>query len=73
MHGGALYHHECLDGSGYPSGLTKRQIPYYAQIIHIADVFDAIVSKRHYVTHVDISKTLQILIKMLNLQENQLH
>lgn len=44
-------------------GLTKKDIPYYAQIIHIADVFDAIVTKRHYTTHVDISKTLQILIK----------
>ena len=44
-------------------GITKKDIPYYAQIIHIADVFDAIVTKRHYTTHVDISKTLQILIK----------
>lgn len=44
-------------------GLTKKDIPYYAQIIHIADVFDAIVTKRHYTTHVDISETLKILIK----------
>ena len=48
---------------GYPSGLTKKDIPYYAQIIHIADVFDAIVTKRHYTTHVNISETLKILIK----------
>lgn len=48
---------------GYPSGLTKKDIPYYAQIIHIADVFDAIVTKRHYTTHVDISETLKLLIK----------
>lgn len=61
--GGALYHHECLDGSGYPNGITKKEIPYYAQIIHVADVYDALVSKRQYKTHVDISETLKMLIK----------
>lgn len=61
--GGALYHHENLDGSGYPNGLTKKDIPYYAQIIHIADVFDAIVSKRQYKTHINISETLKLLLK----------
>ena len=61
--GGALYHHECLDGSGYPNGITKKEIPYYAQIIHVADIYDALVSKRQYKTHVDISDTLKILIK----------
>lgn len=45
------------------TGLTKKDIPYYAQIIHIADVFDAIVTKRQYTTHVDISETLKILIR----------
>lgn len=48
---------------GYPNSLTKKDIPYYAQIIHIADVFDAIVSKRHYTTHINISETLKLLIK----------
>lgn len=48
---------------GYPNGLTKKDIPYFAQIIHIADVFDAIVTKRQYTTHVNISETLRILIK----------
>ena len=48
---------------GYPNGLTKKDIPYFAQIIHIADVFDAIVTKRQYTTHVSISETLRILIK----------
>ena len=63
MLGGALYHHECLDGSGYPYGITKKEIPYYAQIIHVADVFDAIVSKRQYTTHINISETLKLLLK----------
>lgn len=48
---------------GYPAGLAKKDIPYYAQIIHIADVFDAIVTKRHYTTHINISETLKLLIK----------
>ena len=43
--------------------MTKKDIPYYAQIIHIADVFDAIVSKRHYKTHISISETLKLLLK----------
>ncbi len=59
---GALYHHEALDGSGYPNGLTKKDIPIEAQIIRVADIYDALVSKRQYKTHLDISDTLQILI-----------
>ncbi len=43
-----LYHHENEDGSGYPTGLTGEQIPIIAKICHIADVFDALTSKRHY-------------------------
>lgn len=63
---GALYHHECLDGSGYPNGVSGREIPYASQIIHVADVYDALVTKRHYTTHVNISATLQDLIKEAN-------
>ncbi|MBU2631118.1 MAG: HD domain-containing protein [Proteobacteria bacterium] len=43
-----LYHHENEDGSGYPSGLNQDNIPLIAKICHIADVFDALTSKRHY-------------------------
>ncbi len=60
---GALYHHEALNGSGYPQGLTKKDIPYVAQIIRVADEYDAIVTKRQYTTHVNISETLKDLIK----------
>ena len=60
---GAYYHHEALDGSGYPQGLTKKDIPYEAQIIRVADEYDAIVSKRQYKSHIDISDTLKILIE----------
>lgn len=60
---GPLYHHEALNGTGYPQGLTKSKIPYEAQIIRVADEYDAIVSKRQYKTHIGISDTLKILIE----------
>ena len=60
---GALYHHEALNGTGYPQGLTKKDIPYVAQIIRVADEYDAIVTKRQYTTHINISETLKELIK----------
>ncbi|MBR3162504.1 MAG: HD domain-containing protein [Clostridia bacterium] len=60
---GPYYHHEALDGSGYPQGLKKNDIPYEAQIIRVADEYDAIVSKRQYKSHIGISDTLKILIE----------
>lgn len=60
---GALNHHEALNGCGYPNGLTKKEIPYEAQIIRVADEYDAIVSKRQYKSHIGISDTLKILIE----------
>ena len=57
----ALDHHEALNGSGYPNGITK--IPMEAQIVRVADEYDAIVTKRQYKTHVNISETLKELIK----------
>lgn len=41
-------HHEWWDGSGYPEGLTKEEIPLSARIIAVADVYDALRSKRVY-------------------------
>lgn len=60
---GALYHHEALNGSGYPNGLTKKDIPYEGQIIRVADEYDAIVSKRQYKSHIGISDALKLLIE----------
>ncbi len=60
---GPIYHHEALNGSGYPKGLTKKDIPYEGQIIRVADEFDAIVSKRQYKSHIGIVDTLKILIE----------
>lgn len=59
---GTLYHHEGLDGTGYPNGVTEKKIPYEAQIIRVADEFEAITAKRQYKTHVGIIETLNILI-----------
>lgn len=60
---GPWYHHEALNGTGYPRGLTKKDIPYEGQIIRVADEYDAIVSKRQYKSHIGISDTLKILIE----------
>ena len=60
---GPWYHHEALNGTGYPRGLRKPDIPYSAQIIRVADEYDAIVTKRQYTTHVNISNTLRELIQ----------
>lgn len=43
-----LHHHENHDGSGYPDGLRGAAIPLPAQVIHVADVFDALTSPRAY-------------------------
>ncbi len=59
----ALDHHEALDGTGYPHGLKKKDIPYEAQIVRVADEYDALVTKRQYKTHVNISETLKDLLK----------
>ncbi len=45
---GAGFHHERLDGRGYPRGITGDQIPEIAQIIAVADTFDAMYSTRPY-------------------------
>jgi two-component system response regulator RpfG len=44
----ALNHHEKFDGTGYPNGLSGKNIPLVARIVSIADVYDALVSTRPY-------------------------
>lgn len=44
----AKYHHERLDGYGYPDGLYDREIPYIAKVVNLADSFDAMTTDRPY-------------------------
>ena len=44
----AACHHEKWDGSGYPAGLSGEEIPLSARVMAVADVFDALVSRRSY-------------------------
>jgi putative nucleotidyltransferase with HDIG domain len=52
-------HHERIDGTGYPNGLTDSDIPLEAKILSVADVFDALTSLRDYPKHDDTGKDLE--------------
>ncbi len=54
-------HHEKIDGSGYPDGLKGEEIPYGAQIIAVADFFEAITAKRHYRAPMNLDKAFALL------------
>lgn len=54
-------HHEKFDGSGYPAGLTGREIPLIARIFSVADVFDALTSKRPYKEPFTLEVSLEIV------------
>jgi len=57
----ALYHHEAVDGSGYPRGLKGTAIPLEARISAVADVFDALTSRRPYKEALSNEAAFQIL------------
>ena len=57
----ALTHHEKWDGSGYPNGLQGEEIPITGRITAIADVFDALTSKRPYKEPFSIEKSFAII------------
>ncbi|MBE9547263.1 MAG: HD domain-containing protein [Proteobacteria bacterium] len=48
----AAYHHEKINGQGYPNGLTGDRLPLGSKIMAVADVFDALTSRRDYPKHV---------------------
>jgi HD-GYP domain-containing protein (c-di-GMP phosphodiesterase class II) len=56
-------HHEKLDGTGYPNGLTGDQIHFGAKIIAVADVFEALTSKRHYRDPMPVSEAFEHLLE----------
>ena len=55
------HHHEKLDGSGYPDGLSGDELSLESRIIAVADVFDALYSKRPYRDRLPIDKVKQII------------
>ena len=57
----ALAHHEKWDGSGYPRGMSGSDIPIEARIVAVADVFDALTSKRPYKDAWPVEKALALL------------
>ncbi|MBF0225752.1 MAG: two-component system response regulator [Desulfobacterales bacterium] len=57
----ALMHHEKWDGSGYPYGLKAREIPLAGRIAAIADVFDALISRRPYKEPFPLDKSFEII------------
>ncbi len=57
----ALSHHERYDGSGYPKGLVGKKIPISARIVAIADVFDALTSKRPYKEAWSVEKAIEYI------------
>ena len=61
----AYYHHEKYDGSGYPSKLKGEEIPFEARIMALADVFDALVSKRCYKEKYSYEKAFNIISESL--------
>lgn len=58
----ACSHHEKYDGSGYYRHLSGENIPYGGRILAVADVFDAITSKRHYRDKMPIQNVIDILL-----------
>ena len=64
----AHYHHERIDGSGYPDGLKGAEIPLEARIMAIADVYDALVSKRVYKERYSFDKAYQIILDGMGTQ-----
>lgn len=59
----ARYHHEKVDGSGYPLGLKSTEIPLAARIVALVDVFDALTSKRPYKKAMTFDEAIYIIQK----------
>ena len=64
----AQFHHERWDGSGYPDGLKGEEIPLEARIMAVADVYDALVSKRVYKERMSFEKADRIMMEGMGSQ-----
>lgn len=65
---GARYHHERIDGKGYPSGIVNKDIPEIARIIAVADTFDAMNSTRPYRNKLPIEHIVEELKRVSGIQ-----
>ncbi|MBQ1413595.1 MAG: response regulator [Clostridia bacterium] len=59
----AAYHHEWWNGKGYPYGLRGTKIPFCARVLAVADVFDALISKRSYKQQMTFDQAFEIIKK----------
>lgn len=59
----AAYHHEWWNGKGYPYGLKGTKIPFCARIIAVADVFDALITKKSYKKQMSFDQAFEIIKK----------
>lgn len=59
----ARWHHETWDGSGYPDGLADGAIPVSARLMAVADVFDALISRRVYKAPIAIDQARDIVLE----------
>lgn len=59
-----LFHHEKFCGGGYPSGLKGNEIPLYARVLSVIDVFDALVTERPYHKAYSVADTLEVMYTM---------
>ena len=57
-----LYHHEHYDGTGYPHNLVGKQITLVGRIMHVCDIFGALISNRDYREGFDVETALDIMI-----------
>ena len=56
------WHHERYDGGGYPDGLKEDEIPISAQAVSLADVYDALISKRAYKEAFSHEKAMKMIL-----------
>jgi HD-GYP domain-containing protein (c-di-GMP phosphodiesterase class II) len=62
------HHHECMDGTGYPDGLSGDEISIGARIVAVADAFDAITSGRVYMKAMKVQEAIESLKERANKQ-----
>jgi putative nucleotidyltransferase with HDIG domain len=65
---GIRYHHEKIDGSGYPFGLKGEKIPYIARLLSVVDAIDAMSNSRPYRTGLSEEKVVQELLDWSDIQ-----